>query len=567
MKRNPAELASGNYDVVVVGGGIFGAALTWEAASRGLSTVLLERGDFGEAASANSFKMVHGGIRYLQHGDIYRIRESCHERSSLLRTAPHIVRPLPIVVPTHRGLMRGRAAMRTALTVYDLVTMDRNRGISDPINHIPPGRIISRADCLDLFPALECPELTGAAVFHDGQMYNPTRLTLCFIRSAVEAGAHAANYMEVTGFLRNKDRIHGVTARDRQDGSELEVRGRTVINAAGGWAGGLLETLDGVRLRPRPTFSRDTCFVIPRRLIGEHALAIQGATKDPDAMLSRGARHLFLVPWRDYTLVGVWHVVYDGDPDRYTVTEEELERYLAEINGAVPSLGLKLDDISLWNAGLVLFGENRPGAKDLSYGKRSLIVDHAREDGLAGLITVIGVRYTTARGVAARAVDLAFRRMKRRPPRSTTASAPLYGGDFHTFAELKGRLRGRQGAELAEPVADALLRNYGSRFGAVLDQAADGAHAGQVVGRSTTLHAEVLHAVREEMALTLGDVVFRRTDLATGDYPGDRDLEACAGLIARELGWDGNRIDREISEVRARFLRSRVGGGSRTGGP
>jgi glycerol-3-phosphate dehydrogenase len=544
------------YDVVVVGGGIFGVATAWEAAARGLSVALLERGDFCGATSANSFKMVHGGIRYLQHADLPRIRESCGERSSLLRIAPHLVRPLPILTPTYPGLMRGKTAMRAALKLYDLLTLDRNRGISDEINHIPPGRILSRAECLDLFPQLDSKELTGAALFHDGQMYNPTRLAMCFVRSAVEAGADVANYVEVRRFLRESDRITGVACTDLLSGTDIEIRGRVVVNAAGAWAGPLLDEVQGVRLNPSPVFSRDACFVVPRRLGQDVALAIQGATEDPDAVLSRGARHLFLVPWREFTLVGVWHVVYEGDPDKVTVTDEDLEGFLQEVNGALPGLGLRLDDVHLWNAGLVLFGENRPGAKDLSYGKRSLIVDHAKDDRLEGLITMVGVRYTTARSVAERVIDRAFRKLGHRPTKSETDRTPVFGGDFETFDRLVREATTGSDNPLGEELAVPLLRNYGSRYGDVLRQSNGSPELLEPLDGSTTLRAEILHAVREEMAVKLADVVFRRTDLGTGENPGTASLRACTDLMAQELGWDGARIDREVEDVRSRYLKS-----------
>lgn len=552
MKRDPVALCEREHDLVVVGGGIFGVALAWEAASRGLSVALLERDDFCGAASANSFKMVHGGIRYLQHGDVFRVRESCRERSALLRIAPHLVRPLPIVVPTYRSLMRGKAAMRAALSLYDLITLDRNRDIPDEVNRIPRGRIISRAECQGLFPELDSKDLTGAALFHDGQMYNPTRLALCFLRSAVEAGANAVNYTEVTGFLREASRVIGVRATDRLTGNDLEIRGRIVVNAAGAWAERLLKP---ARLNPRPTFSRDACFVVSRRLASDAALAIQGETHDPDALMSRGARHLFLVPWRNYTLVGVWHVVYDGNPDRMTVTEDDLESFLNEVNSALPSLGLVLDDVHLWNAGLVLFGENRPGSRDLSYGKRSMIVDHAQTDRLDGLITVIGVRYTTARSVAARAIDLALRKLACRPRRSKTDSTALFGGNFSSFESLLREATSAKEYPLTEKLAVPLLRNYGTRYAAVLRHCGEDPKLLAPIGESTTLRVEVLHAVREEMAQTLGDVVFRRTDLGTGEHPGIGSLRICADLMAVELGWDSARLEREIDEVQSRYTK------------
>ncbi|MEJ2748354.1 MAG: FAD-dependent oxidoreductase [Anaerolineae bacterium] len=223
MKRNTSALTNQEFDLVVVGGGIFGVAAAWDATLRGLSVALIEQGDFGQATSANHFKVVHGGIRYLQHGDVYRIRESSAERSAFLRTAPHLVRPFPFVIPTYGHGMKSKEAMKIALLLYDLFTFDRNRGIKDERNHVPSGHTISRQECRAMFPDLDPTGLTGAAIFHDGQMYNPPRLTLAFVQSAAAAGAVVANYVQATGFLRQGNQVYGVTAVDKLSSEELEI--------------------------------------------------------------------------------------------------------------------------------------------------------------------------------------------------------------------------------------------------------------------------------------------------------------------------------------------------------
>jgi glycerol-3-phosphate dehydrogenase len=384
-------------------------------------------------------------------------------------------------------------------------------------------------------------------------MYSPPRLALSFLRSAVEAGAKTANYVQAIRLLQSRDRISGIEARDLLTGEEFKIHGGVVLNAAGPWAEHLIRLQLGLGLKPEGTYSRDACFVVARRFKGEYALTVQARTKDPDAILSRKHRHLFLVPWRAYTLVGVWHVVYQGAPDDYTVTEEELQTFIDEVNEAYPALGLTLDDVSMWNAGLVPFGENRPGAVDLSYGKRSRLIDHTKDHGIEGLITLIGVRYTTARREAAKAIDLAFRKLRKNAPPSPTPAASIYGGQIECFDEFL-----RQSAEhcpttLSVEVMHALLHNHGSQYRAVLKYFDEDPGFAETLGQSTVIAAEVVHAVREEMAQRLGDVVFRRTDLGTGEYPGAAALKKCATLMAQELGWDEDRKRKEINEVKMAF--------------
>ncbi|MBE9547076.1 MAG: FAD-dependent oxidoreductase [Proteobacteria bacterium] len=333
MRRNLSALANTEYDLVIVGGGIFGVCAAWDAALRGLSVAIIEKGDFAHATSANHFKMVHGGIRYLQHADIYRIRESSRERAALLRIAPHLVQPLPIVIPTYGHGIKGREFLSAGLFLYDIITCDRNRGVQAD-RRIPRCRFISRQEVLELFPGIKEKSLTGGAVFCDGQIYNPPRLAISFLKSAVNRGADAANYVEATGFLQKGNRVSEVKARDVLTGNQFEIRSKVVLNTAGPWAHRLLRSELGLRLNSKPTFSRDLAFVVNRHPMTRYAVAFSTKAKDSDTILDRGGRHLFAVPWRDYTLIGVWHVVFNEAPEKIGVTEKELQEFIDEVNEA-----------------------------------------------------------------------------------------------------------------------------------------------------------------------------------------------------------------------------------------
>ncbi len=558
MIRDLGALTRREFDVLVIGGGIFGIAAARDAALRGLTTALVERGDFASATSANSFKIVHGGIRYLQHGDLPRIRESSRERRALLRIAPHLVQPLPIVIPTYGRGLTGRTALRAGLAVYDLLAWDRNRSVGDPDRRVPRGRLISRDECLALFPDLEPKQLTGGAIFHDAQMYNPPRLALSCLQSAVGNGAVAANYVEAVEFLTRPNRVYGIRARDVLGRGDLEIRARMVINATGPWAERLVARTLGVTVTPASTFSRDACFVVRKSLLRNHALALMAPTRDPDALVSRGRRHLFIVPWRAYTLIGVWHVVHLGSADHIAATDGELQAFIDEVNAAYPVLHLTLDDVSLCNDGLVLFGENQGTSRDLRYAKRSRIIDHAAGNGLGGLVSVIGVRWTTARSVAEQVVRLVCNRLGRRAPPSTTDTSAIHGGAIRRFTDFMRDAEARPPKGVTPETMRHLARNYGTEYPRVLAYARLRPDSRRVIPGSPVLEAEVVHAVREEMAQTLSDVVFRRTDLGTATYPGDAALERCAQVMSGELGWDGQHCHREITEVRRLFARHRA---------
>ncbi|HEU5039305.1 MAG TPA: glycerol-3-phosphate dehydrogenase/oxidase [Gemmatimonadales bacterium] len=553
MRRDLSHLATGDFDVVVVGGGICGAAAAWDAAQRGLSVALLERGDFSGATSAESLKVVHGGIRYLQHLDVVRVRESSRERSALLRIAPHLVHPMPFVVPTYGHGMQGGEALMAAFALLSLLTADRNRGIADPARRVPRGHLVSRRRVLEWFPGLARQGLTGAGVFYDGQMYNPPRLVWAFVRSALKAGAVAANYCEVTGFLRRDRRVTGVSVHDRLGGERFEVRGRVVINAAGPYADALL-VRSGLRTPTRAIpFSRDMALVLRRRIVTDRALALQTRYHDPSAVLSRGRRHIFLVPWLGSTLVGVSSAVWREDPDRLQVPDAEVDGFLEEINEADPALRLTRDDVGLVMAGLLPIDEGNEADGNVSFGKRPLLVDNARQDGIEGLVTAIVNRYTIARGTAEEAVDLAIRKLGRGASRSHTRTTPLYGGLVRRFDQLVRDVAAELPADLPAGVAERLAHNHGSAFGDVLRVARERPEWSRTIPGSQVLRAEVIHAIRAEMACHLSDCVFRRTDLATTGDPGAEALEDAASLAGGELGWTADQRAAELREVRARF--------------
>jgi glycerol-3-phosphate dehydrogenase len=551
MKRNAGALTGREFDVVVIGGGIAGACAAWDAALRGLDVALLERGDFCQATSAHSLKVVHGGIRYLQHADLARVRESCRERSAFLRIAPHLVRPLPFVIPTYGHAMQGKEILWLAFRVLSAATADRNAGIEDPGQRIPGGSLLSREETLRSFGGLvEERGLTGAGTFHDGQLRNPPRLVLAIVASAVRAGAVAVNHCEVRGFLRHGARVGGVVASDVLGGDRIEVRGRVVVNAAGPFAEEILAST-GMQQRRSIPLSRDMAVVIGRRLV-DRALGVQTKYRDPDAVLSRGNRHLFVVPWRRSTLIGVNSKVYDGEPSALEVGEPEVAAFLDEIREASPSLALSLRDVVQVYGGLLPFGENAPDASDLSFGKRSILVDHAGR-GVEGLITAISVRFTTGRSVAERAVDLAVRKLGRGAPACATTRTRVHGGEFPSLAALEREASARLGERLPPDAIADLVEAHGSDYGAVAALVEREPGLARTIGSSSTSEAEVVHAVREEMACKLTDVVLRRTQLGTEGHPGEDALRACAALMGRELGWDGRRIDREIEEASAAY--------------
>ncbi len=549
MQRTLADLGDREYDILVIGGGAAGAAVAREASLRGFHTALIERDDFGSGVSAQCFKVVHGGIRYLQHGDIARLRASCRERAILLRIAPHLVAPLPFVVPTFGWGRRSKWFLGAGMGVYDALTRDFNSLIPDAARRVRATRFLGRSDLQQTFPGIDAPNLTGAAVFEDGQMYNPPRLVLALVAAAAHLGASVANYVEAQRLLYEGRRAVGAAVRDRLTGEAFEIRARLVVNAAGPWAESLIREPAGVVSAPAGTYSRDACFVVARRAAARMALAVPGLTRDTDALLARDARHLFLVPWREHTLVGVWHRVVDRDPDNTRLSRDELRTFLNEINACYPSLELSEAEVSMAGFGLVPFGDAaRQQPTALSFGKQSRLIDH-RTQGLAGLITLISVRYTVARRDAAAVLDAVDQQLGARGSAAASARQPVPGGDIEDFEGFMDELRTRWPRWLPHTAREGLAQNYGRDVDRIIALGETDANLQRCLPHSHVSHAEVAYAMREEMAMRMADVVFRRTDLGTAANPGGPALDELQQLMRTLGGWTGERASAERAAV------------------
>lgn len=471
IRRDLAALEGREHDVLVVGGGIHGAALAWDAAQRGLAVALVEAHDFGSGASWNSLKTIHGGLRHLQRADVAGLRESARERRTLLAIAPGLVRPLPFLVPTYGHGRRGKEALAVALRVCDALTPGRNRDLPGP-SRLPRGRMLSAAEVRARLPGVPAAGLSGGALWHDAQVSSSERLLLAFLAAAAAHGAVLANYVEATGLTVAAGRVQGVEARDAETGDALRVRARVVVDAAGAAAGRLLERA-GLAARDQPLLDAIN-LVLARPVVREQAV---GARVD--------GRFLFVVPWRDRAIVGTEYGRWGSGPGDETAAAAA---FLDRARRAFPWTELVPGDVALVHRGRV------PGTGAESLVTRHRVEDHGRQGGPAGLITVWSAKFTTARAAAQEAVDRALERLGRAPVPCRTADTPL---------------------PVAEPAG--------------------------------TLADRARHAVRDEAALHVDDVLRRRLDLATGGPAAAEEVEVVAAVMAAELGWSTSRREQEAA--------------------
>ncbi len=550
MKRDLNELSKYEYDVVIVGAGIYGVNAAWDAALRGLKVALIDKGDFGSATSSNSLKTIHGGIRYLQNLDFKRMRESIHERMVLMRIAPHLVYPLRVVMPTYSYKMKSRPAMMMATLMNDIVGFDRNQ-LDDPAKYMPKSYTVPKKKVQDYIPGYTKYNLNGAAIWYDCQCYNTERLLLSFIISAVEQGAQAANYVKAIGFLKEGNKVTGIKAQDTLTSEKFEIRAKMVVNNAGPWVDDVLMNLNGKL--PDQNFKLSTAMnLIVNRKLMDNAAGLSGPYQyvHPDGTVYKAHRILFFAPWRNYTIIGTNHLVYNGKQEDYKVTEAEIQDFLAAVNQAYPGVNIKREEVTFFHGGFLPMAKQNPQTGEVGLEKHYKIIDHRQDFGVDGLISVVGVKYTTARDVAQRSMDLVFKKMGRKVPQCQTETMRLYGGKIDRFQEFLAQAVKSQPYGLDEKVMRHLSFNYGTSYNEILNYGAQDPKWVELLPDSNeVLKAEVLHAVRAEMAQKLSDVVLRRTDLGTAMNPGEAALREAANIMAAELGWDEARVKMEIEEV------------------
>ena len=537
MKRDLRTLVDTRFDLLVVGAGIYGAAIAWDAVQRGLSVAIIDRGDFGGGTSANSMKTVHGGVRSLQTGNPAELRAFVRERRALSLLAPHLVHPLPFVIPTYGGLTRHPLTMQAAFKVYDFLSSDRNDQ-PDATKHLPPSRRVSRDECLMLNPLISPDGVTGGIVWHDCQMYNPDRIVLAFVQSAVAAGASAANYLDATGWVRESERIVGVAVKDRVGTECFEVRAELVVNAVGPWSPSLTADLPPALATGRPKGLSKAMNLITRPVTGDHALG--GICR---------SRFLFVAPWRDVSIVGTRHASYDGPGGTPVVRHEDVAAFLKEINEAFPGAGLSTEDIRLVHRGLLpaTDGEGSELAKE------STIRDH-RADGVPGLMSVIGVRYTTARATAERAVDIAIEILDRPPKRSRTAETPLSGGDIDDWSKFLTDSTDAATDQLGVGTRRRIAMTYGSTQRDILRTLdAEPDLMAPLSDECAITRGEIRHAVIDEMAVRLSDALLRRTEAGSAGQPGRPALESAARVMGDLLRWTATDRDRELDRVNQHY--------------
>jgi glycerol-3-phosphate dehydrogenase len=527
----PADLATRTFDLIVIGAGINGTGIARDAAQRGLRVLLLEKGDICAATSAWSSRLIHGGLRYLEHAELDLVRESLRERERLFANAPHLVKPLQFIIPLYKSNKRPKWMIKIGMVGYDLLSLDRS---------VEGHAMLSRAETLALLPGLNAQHLKGAATYYDGQVERAERLCVENAISAREHGATVLTYAQVEQFIIEDSSVRGVEFADVLRAGHYKAFAPLVLNASGPWVDAVLKsTGQQQRLIGGTKGTHLVVDLFPGA--PKHALYIEAAGD---------GRPFFVLPWLGRYLIGTTDTRYSGDLGEVRPDEEEIAYLLQEVNRVFPTAQLQRDSVLYAYCGvrpLPFVAEGAAGG----ITRRHRVHDHAPE--LDGLLSIIGGKLTTYRSLAEEVVDLACHKLGKAAA-CTTGEAKLPGANAADFAAFCGAFKQESG--LAPTTAERLLNIYGTRSTELADMVRDNAALAEPFCAETgAIAAELLLAFKCEMAETLADVLLRRTLVGLGPRLGLDAIENAARLAQGYLGWDSERAATEVAGYRREIKR------------
>jgi glycerol-3-phosphate dehydrogenase len=520
-RLNSSEIESKKLDAIIIGAGINGAGIARDAAMRGLNVLLLDKGDIASGTSSWSTRLIHGGLRYLEYGELHLVRESLREREILLRLAPHLVKPLPLIIPIYTNSRRGIWAIRAGMMAYDLLSFDKS---------LPPYQSLSRSEVIKRLPGIKTKDLRGGVIYYDAQVEYAERLVLENVLSAHDHGALIFTYAQVDQILINNGITKGVVVTDSINNCTYKLFSPVVVNVAGPW-------VDKVLSGTRHSFER---FIGGTK--GSHIIvgAFPGAPTDAIYVESyQDQRPFFIIPWNNKYLIGTTDSRYEEDLDRVQANQQEINYLLNEVNHFIPTAKLTADSILYTYSGV------RPLPCQKEKDEKSITRKHfihAHE--ISGLISIVGGKLTTYRSLSESAVDRIFKILNKPSPTCKTSTVPLPGAQTKDFTTLRETFKENN---LSELTASHLLKVYGTRAQKVLKITEQHPELKNIIDAETgAIGAEILMALRYEMGQTLADCLFRRTMIGLGKSLGLNVVESATGIAQKYFGWDEEKAKQEI---------------------
>jgi len=535
MKRIFNQSRETHYDIIIIGGGITGASVAYEAASRGLKTALFEKGDFGEATSAATSKLIHGGLRYLKNMEFGLVRESLTERRILENIAPNFVYPLPFMIPTYSNLKNNKQILFIGMLLYDILSFDK-AFTWDKSKKLPFHQTIGAKKTRNLEPCIKDDKLTGSSIYYDCQNINPERLTLEILKSAIHYGAEAANYAKVESLIKKGDTIKGVKVKDLITDTEHEYTADLTINCTGPWTDIVLNATAKKQASNHHIRRSEGIHIITKKLCNKHAVT----------MMTKSGRHIMLMPWRNHSLIGTTDKEYKGNPDDYKITKESIQELIDEMNENYGIKKLNYEDVLFAYGGLRPLVDNQTEASYESSRKYE-ITDHQKE-GLDGLITVEGGKYTTSRNLAEHLVNKVAKKLNKKGAKSISKKQYLINSDIKNMESFIKQLALRY-PSFSEATINYVGRNYGLQCHTIFRLALRDKSLARVLTQDGEILAEVVYVIKKELAFSLADIFFRRTGLGTLGYPGDETFTHVVETAKDYLKWDEQKTQEEVDKV------------------
>lgn len=527
---NPATSAQSGkiFDLIVIGAGINGIGIARDAAVRGLKVALVEREDIGSGTSNASGRLIHGGLRYLEQGDLRLVRESLREREILFRLAPHLVKPVPMIMPFYKRNSRSPLTIRAGMIAYDILSWDKSTA-----NHSHLNRKETLARC----PSLDPEGLKGSVVFMDGQVVWSERLCVEVALAAKADGVSIFTHSVVDGFVVEGNQVSGIRYTDTLTGQKDSLYAKVIVNAAGPWVDAVLSA-DSTEHQRHIGGSKGSHLVVD---------AFPGAPRDTIYYESvSDGRLVWVVPWGTRYMIGCTDRRFEGDPKDARADLSEANYLLESTNRLLPEARLTLDSVIYAYSGIRPL-PYVPGKAEWNVPRSHVIHDHAPNR--AGLLSIIGGKLTTYRSLAEETVNVVFRKLQKKVPKCSTAELPLPGASKLDLKSLKDNLLKTKG--LTTATIDRLIGLYGSRAEEVVDIANSDATLLQPLSNATdAIAAEIVFAFECEFARTLTDILIRRTMVGFEDRRDPKIAERAADILKVRLGWTQKKRDNELADFR-----------------
>ncbi|PJZ52649.1 glycerol-3-phosphate dehydrogenase/oxidase [Leptospira adleri] len=529
--------ASSVYDLLIVGGGITGANVLWDSTLRGLKSILLEKNDYASGTSQATSKLIHGGLRYLKNFELGLVRESLRERATLARITPNAVQTMGFIVPVYS--QAERIVLKLGMEMYNGLSFDRNKNISED-RLIPKYSFLSKEQTIMESPSLERAKLKGSYLYYDYLNTNPERHTSEFIFSARERGAEAKNYTEVISIVRSNDSTYQVVAKDKLSGKEIVFHAKSIVNAAGPWAD-FVESLAGVPADKNLVRSKGI-HVVTRKICGDKTIV----TKKKDGT------HLFVIPWRNKTIIGTTDTEYPDSPDAFRVTKKDIEELLSEVNFSFGLTDLTLQDVDFYYGGLRPLVED-PSETTSTYNasRKTEIFDH-RDAGFPGFFTAMGGKYTTSRAVGEAVVNKVVEYLPGNFRACETEIIPPATGDYSDLPSLISDLS-RKFPKLRGELIETIANRYGSQSYSILSKSSVQEEFYTLQNGEKFFESELKFIVGREDIHFATDFFFHRSGVGVPGFPEEKESSRLFRSLGKHLKWNSARIQKETKAVLDRY--------------